>query len=1157
MLTVAIAASTAHSPIELVAGASGILLLIAAAFVVFRTFREVYLLTWILGWSTFLMYQLASETAVAGPAWLGAVASMAFVAAVALFSTSLIFYSNAERRLRLVAALSAVSLVFGLWVGMSSSPSGLLIAAFHLSYVSIAITAAATLLQFTWGRRQIGAWVISITIIALHYDALAGTGTHFIGGLDTAIELLLGLSMLIVVLDDSKIRTDRLVSVTRIGACIAEANANAEMTLTTLVELRHLLGARAAWLRVIEGEHLVLAQQVGLAEGYLRARATIDAHDPFATTVIERGEALVLRAADADPVGRAALHAARFHHIVAVPVRGKKSVTGIIFLAQDHQRHYPADEIRFLTMIGNNVGLAAENLELTQLIQGANREWIRTFDSIEDVIFVHDSSNRILRLNRALLQRVGGDFREIIQRTCEEVLPGGGQRWHGCPYCHVPNFNEAPDPCFNGFSLVTTSSVSDASFPGVPGTIHVIRDTTGRHAAEDRYRLLFERAQEGVFVSTPDGQFKDCNDALVRMLGYESRVEVLSLDIAKSVYVNPDQRREFRTAIERDGYVRNFEIDLRRRDGSIITALENTFASNEDGNVRYHGFLLDVTEKKRAEDEIRRRNRQLHALNAITAVAAQSVDADEILQTAVEQLVALFSADLGSVWLLDPETSAIKRRAFVGQSSNDVTQLYMPAEFLESLRSNRVEFLTEKNAAELPGFLRDYAASESLRHFAWVLLWTKERPIGVLGIGSRSDRRFNDSDRSLLTALGRQLASALEKVQLYEQTLRAYDDLQRTQEQLLQSEKLRAMGQLVSGVAHELNNPLTAILGYAELLQGEALTAQMSDFTAKIVRQAQRTQRLVQNLLSFARQRKPEKKYVELAGVLQETIALRDYDFKRHDLTVETKFDSELPYVFADSHQLEQVFLNIVNNAVDSMKDAGRGGTLRVSLTQSGDRICAEFHDSGTGIQEPQKVFDPFYTTKPIGKGTGLGLSICYGIVKEHGGELQAFNDAEGGAIFRVILPAAAEKPTAGRDTLKLVAQPAVAGRVLVVDDEDAIREFESEVLARSGFLVVPLASGDEALARLECEEFQAVVLDTSLPGRWGGCEIYRWIALNRPGAERNIVLAASNITDDGVRTLVERYRVPHLAKPFQAVDLVKIVQEVVAKSQAAANGLK
>src|SRR5437870_13400046 len=189
----------------------------------------------------------------------------------------------------------------------------------------------------------------------------------------------------------------------------------------------------------------------------------------------------------------------------------------------------------------------------------------------------------------------------------------------------------------------------------------------------------------------------------------------------------------------------------------------------------------------------------------------------------------------------------------------------------------------------------------------WVLLWSKDAPMAIMGVSSSEAREYSSNDENRLVAIGRQLATTIEKVRLYEETCRAYEDLRCTQEQLLQSEKMSAVGQLIAGVAHELNNPLTAILGYAQLLESEGLQDRAADFVRKLFKQAQRTHRAVQNLLSFARQRTPQKQEIDVRKVLQETLALRDYDLRVNNITLEQQVDPDLPAVTADPHQLEQV----------------------------------------------------------------------------------------------------------------------------------------------------------------------------------------------------------------------------------------------------------
>jgi two-component system, NtrC family, sensor kinase len=459
----------------------------------------------------------------------------------------------------------------------------------------------------------------------------------------------------------------------------------------------------------------------------------------------------------------------------------------------------------------------------------------------------------------------------------------------------------------------------------------------------------------------------------------------------------------------------------------------------------------------------------------------------------------------------------------------------------EELMKTRTEVITRDDLPRMPEEVRTYVEAEELKSLLWVMMWSQETPVGLIGVSERKPRMFTSTDENLMVAIARQLATTIEKVRLYEETSRAYDDLRRTQEQLLQSEKMSAMGQLVSGVAHELNNPLTAILGYAQLLEAEPLHDRARDFNSKLYRQAQRTHRLVQNLLSFARQRKPVKQHVDVRRVLEDTLALRDYDLKLNNIKV-TRTYSEIGPVFGDSHQLEQVFLNVINNAADAMLETARSGSIDVTLYGAGDSAVVEIHDSGPGIKEVSKIFDPFYTTKKVGKGTGLGLSICYGIVKEHGGDIMAFNHPKGGAVFRVKLPFALEHR---RDQAPSsdVPDAVLHGRVLLLEDEDSILEFEREVLTGAGAEVVVTSTGEEAISRLQKDSFDVIVMGATMPGGWQVGTIYKWLAEHRPGLERRIVLTMSHIDDPELRQFIETHATTILMKPFEVTDLLRVVR--------------
>jgi two-component system NtrC family sensor kinase len=327
----------------------------------------------------------------------------------------------------------------------------------------------------------------------------------------------------------------------------------------------------------------------------------------------------------------------------------------------------------------------------------------------------------------------------------------------------------------------------------------------------------------------------------------------------------------------------------------------------------------------------------------------------------------------------------------------------------------------------------------------------------------------------------------------------------------------------------------------------------VEEFILKLRKQAQRTQRIVQNLLSFARQHTPKRIHVDLRSVLEDTIALRDYDLKVNNIEVERNFEPVLPSVVADPHQLEQVYLNIINNAADAMLEGGRGGRLRINIYPENGHVVTSFHDSGPGIFDPKHVFDPFYTTKGVGKGTGLGLSICYGIVKEHGGEISAQNHPSGGALLQVRLPVAmGEKPVTESDRIVARRESRLEGAVLLVDDEEAVLDFEREVLAAAGLKVATAVSGAEAVQSLEQGEFDVVLLDSKIPGDLSSEDVFHWIEQNRTDLAPRTVLVLSNVSDPGVRVFVDATKILCLVKPFEVADLLAMTRRVLRRARAA-----
>jgi signal transduction histidine kinase len=325
---------------------------------------------------------------------------------------------------------------------------------------------------------------------------------------------------------------------------------------------------------------------------------------------------------------------------------------------------------------------------------------------------------------------------------------------------------------------------------------------------------------------------------------------------------------------------------------------------------------------------------------------------------------------------------------------NDPGEPLLPLENSGQTRSENIIASRMAMAAvvSLPAFaiytIKFAHDSVAVREFRILTVLIAAVPLGALVF---LRQHLADSDRARLLARAEQ----------------SVENLQRLQAQLVQTEKLVSLGQLAAGAAHEINNPLTAILGYSDLLaDDDSLPEKARGIASKIREQARRTKSLVGNLLSFARQVPAERTLLDLNTVVTNAVQLRALDLKHSSTKIELKLESVLPGVRGDGNQLMQVFFNIINNAVDAMDSHSGGGTLTIKTLRDRANVVVLFTDTGPGIKEPHRVFDPFYTTKPIGKGTGLGLSICFGIIQEHAGKILCYNSQPGGAVFRVELPA-------------------------------------------------------------------------------------------------------------------------------------------------------
>jgi len=630
-------------------------------------------------------------------------------------------------------------------------------------------------------------------------------------------------------------------------------------------------------------------------------------------------------------------------------------------------RALQAHERRLMEALASHAALALENFRRFSQLERSKRNWVEDIDAITDYIVVHDKRWRILRTNRSLANHLGvppvalvgeaiGTLRQLAET--QGTLP--------CPFCvdaeqareeHIVTARERT-------FLVSTSRTLSATDEDAR-TIHVLKDITDRREAERRYRELFDSIQEGLFFATPDGRFLDVNDAMVRMLGYESREELLRNDVGAYLYPAPEARERILHELHAKGVLRNYEETLRRKDGTLLYTLQNiTGVRDASGQIaQMRGLMLDVTEQKMFQAQLQR-ERDFN---------------QKILNTTQSMILVLDTAGL---------ISYANRRCYEAGYREE-----------EMIGRHLVELVDGAQRKEFEAALETTAHGQQVEN----LEARAKRGNGTLGYFSISLSPMRDEQDVVNSVVV---------------VMTDITDAALLQAKLAHAERMATIGRLVSGVAHEVNNPLAAILGFTDLLlENPEIPASAQESLGIILQETQRTKYIVQDLLSFARQRPVQKEAVQVGAILRQTIKLRSYDFTSHGVQVVEDFDKDLPATIGDSQQLQQVFLNIINNAYDAIQESGRRGVITLRTKRFADSIEITISDNGTGISDTARIFDPFFTTKPAGKGTGLGLSICYGIVRAHGGEIQCWNNERGdGSTFLVRLPAATEAAAAAME---------------------------------------------------------------------------------------------------------------------------------------------
>ncbi len=424
--------------------------------------------------------------------------------------------------------------------------------------------------------------------------------------------------------------------------------------------------------------------------------------------------------------------------------------------------------------------------------------------------------------------------------------------------------------------------------------------------------------------------------------------------------------------------------------------------------------------------------------------------------------------------------------------------------------------------------------------------------VGRGDFSRRVEVRYQDECGDLALAFNQMTENLRQSRTQLEDT---FQRLKTTQAQLIQSEKLSGIGEFVAGVAHELNNPLTTVTGFAELLKQQAGSDPTQQrYLDLICKSAQRCHKIVQALLSFARRHQPERKAVSLNALVESALEIVAYPLRTSNIEVRTRLAPDLPPAWADPHQIQQVLLNLINNARQAIESHAPRGWIQITTQACGERLRLSVQDSGPGIapEHLPKIFNPFFTTKEVGKGTGLGLSLCYGIIQEHGGTIQAISPPGQGATFLIELPAA-QNPAAASETAPQPAESEAADpsegagkRVLVIDDEAPILELVRETLSRRGFEVDVAADGETGLKLLAQRRYDLTLCDWKMPGLTGR-DVFERLRARDPALSQRVIFITGDLINEQVRCFLNAHGRPCLPKPFTLAEIRQAVRRVCA----------
>jgi PAS domain S-box-containing protein len=765
----------------------------------------------------------------------------------------------------------------------------------------------------------------------------------------------------------------------------------------------------------------------------------------------------------------------------------------------------------------------AERMKMEEALRHSEEKYRSILETIEESYYEVDLAGNFTFVNDTLCRQFGYSREELMgmnykvytpTKICKKVFETYNLVYRtGKPIKWFPMEQIRKD----GTRLIIENSVSPIRNEKgeIIGFRGVGRDITERLKMEEtlaqsekRYRTILEEMQEAYFEVDLAGNFTLFNDAQCRQLGY-SREEMTGLSY--KVITPPDQVKkvfEIYNRIYRTGEPNEmFQAEQIRKDGKRIPVEYSVFPiRNESGEIiGFRGVGRDITERVQMIEALKQ--------------------SEERYRTVLEEMEdPYYEMDLAGRFTFF--NNALCRR--LGYSKEELMgmhyKVYTPPEDCKTVFEQFSKVYRTGEPAKL--LLRSSIKKDGTRNFSE----TSALPI-------RNERGEIIGFRGITRDLTERKKAEEERKQLEQKAQFA--------------SRLASVGELASGVAHEINNPLTGVIGYAHLLLARKDISRDVRRDLEIINEgAQRVAGIVKKLLTFARQAKPEQRYVDINELIRNTLDLRAYELAASNIKVSLQLTRDMPMTIADPGQLQQVFLNLVINAETEMKLAYDRGRLSIKTEKVKSTLRITFKDTGPGIarENLETIFDPFFTTREVGQGTGLGLSVCHGIVTEHKGRIWAESEPGKGAAFIVELPITTEEKQ-----LEL-AEPVVAepqkitkAKILIVDDEPVIRQFISQVLGEQGHAIETVDNAADALVKVKSKRYRLILLDIKMPGM-SGIELYKRFQKIAPSLTKRVVFITGDVMGKRTLAFIDKTKTPYMMKPFNARELKTQINRILAR---------